>query len=102
VLSRHWRKGWSIRRAADGQHRPELFTPGKSGWPKRARLARLVTDAPSHLFPQHRNGDVLDCRRANLRLVVSRGRPAKGSPPFFTGKISPNEVLASQCSGSHC
>lgn len=73
ALMKDWRRSWYIRRASDGQHRPELIMPGR-GWPKPARLARLVTRAPAHLFPQHINGDVLDCRRANLRLVVSRGK----------------------------
>lgn len=79
ALLKHWRWRWYIRRAPDGLHRPELIMPGK-GWPKPARLARLVTQAPAHLFPQHLNGDVLDCRRANLRLVVSRGEAGTPLP----------------------
>jgi hypothetical protein len=73
ALARHWRRGWSIRRENTGQNRPSLVMPNGARWGQRVRLARLVTQAPPHLFPQHINGDVLDCRRSNLRLVVSRG-----------------------------
>lgn len=73
VLARHWRQDWSIRRERSGLHRPALVMPNGKRWGDRVRLARLVTHAPPHLFPQHLNGDVLDCRRSNLRLVVSRG-----------------------------
>ncbi|WP_341703840.1 hypothetical protein [Ferrovibrio sp.] len=72
ALLKCWRRGWSIRRERQGLQRPELIMPN-GGWGQRARLARLVTQAPPHRFPQHINGDVLDCRRQNLRLVASRG-----------------------------
>lgn len=83
VLARHWRRGWSIRRAIDGQHRPTLVIPNGTRWGQRVRLARLVTQAPPHLFPKHLNGDVLDCRRANLRLVPIRSEAGvpDGVPP---------------------
>jgi hypothetical protein len=73
MLARHWRKDWHIRRANSGERRPLLVVPNGKRWGEQARLARLVTQAPPHLFPQHINGDVLDCRRSNLRLVMSRG-----------------------------
>ncbi|HEX6957766.1 MAG TPA: hypothetical protein VF194_07250 [Ferrovibrio sp.] len=79
VLARHWRRGWSIRREPQGLRRPALIIPNGMRWKDRVRIARLVTHAPPNRFPQHLNGDVLDCRRANLRLVVSRGEA--GSVP---------------------
>lgn len=73
VLAQHWQRDWSIRLVPGGLRRPALVMPNGKRWGERVRLARLVTHAPPQLFPQHLNGDVLDCRRANLRLVVSRG-----------------------------
>jgi hypothetical protein len=81
VLARHWRRGWYIHRNYDGLHRPVLVIPQRRGEAERIRLARLISQAPPHLFPQHLNGDVLDCRRENLRLVVSRGRAGTASAP---------------------
>lgn len=80
VLAACWRSGWTIRRANTGEHRPELIIPNGKRWGQRARLARLVTHAPPNLFPQHLNGDVLDCRRANLWLAFSRGAVAADPP----------------------
>lgn len=83
VLAKHWRRGWSIRRDCGGQHRPLLVVPNGTRWGRCVRLARLVTQAPLHLFPKHLNGDVLDCRRANLRLVPIRSEAGvpDGVPP---------------------
>src|SRR3546814_6172038 len=78
ALLKDWRRGWRIEAAGLDLPRPVLVIPNRKRWGIRARLARLVTQAPPHLFPQHINGDVLDCRRKNLRLVVSRGEA--GSP----------------------
>lgn len=73
VLARYWRRDWAIRLVPGGLRRPALVMPNGKRWGERVPLARLVTHAPPHLFPQHLNGDVLDCRRENLCLVVSRG-----------------------------
>lgn len=84
ALSKHCRRGWYIHRNYDGLHRPVLVMPQRRGGAKRIRLARLITQAPPNLFPQHLNGDVLDCRRVNLRLTASRGEAgvAEGTHPL--------------------
>lgn len=72
VMARYWRRDWAIRLVPGGLRRPALVMPNGKRWGERVRLARLVTRAPLNLFPQHLNGDVLDCRRSNLRLVPIR------------------------------
>jgi hypothetical protein len=37
---------------------------------KKLRMHRLIMDAPQDLFVDHINGDTLDNRKANLRLVT--------------------------------
>jgi len=81
-MIRHWRPGWSVRRTSNGNRRPELVIPSLGGKERRFRLARLICNAPPYLFPQHLNGNVLDCRRVNLRLIRSRGEA--GYPPVTT------------------
>jgi len=70
--------GWWIYRPNQGTHRPYLVSTSRktprSRWPEQAPLARIVLGAiPKTLFPRHSNGNVLDCRRENLTLTVSRG-----------------------------
>jgi hypothetical protein len=93
VLAGHWSRGWSIRRANDGQQRPILVIPNGTRWGQRVRLARLITQSPPHLFPQHRNGDVLDCRKANLRLVGSRGRAGGDKGLSSVHLVRPRELI---------
>jgi hypothetical protein len=87
-IDRNWRKGWALRRTNGGHRRPELIIPGPRGGERRYRVARLICNAPPGLFPQHLNGDVMDCRRSNLRLIRSRGEA--GYPP---NKLQLNALL---------
>ena len=60
-----WRIGPRYNRI--GNPRPHAFLP------KQVYLARLLTDAKKGQFVQHLNGNTLDCRLENLRLVATRG-----------------------------
>ena len=68
-----WRIGPRYDRI--GKPRPYAFLPSRdrSKWPKRVSLARLLTDAKKGQFVQHLNGNTLDCRLENLRLVATAG-----------------------------
>jgi hypothetical protein len=57
--------------------RPFTYQPDESGRAKAIFLARALTHAGENEFPQHLNGDRLDCRRANLRLAATRGEAGK-------------------------
>ena len=72
-----WGERWAVRRDTHGQRRPLLMLPYPAGKWTDYRLARLVSRAPPNLFPKHLNGDVMDCRRANLALVRSRGEAGR-------------------------
>lgn len=83
LLLPHLRQLWHIRRKPGGLERPVLIRHDGTRWGEQVLLARWITRAPPCRFPQHLNGDVLDCRRVNLRLVVSRGEAGTPSAPPF-------------------
>ncbi|TNC95030.1 MAG: hypothetical protein FD119_2817 [Stygiobacter sp.] len=64
----------------------------RSRWPKRVYLARLITGAGEYQMVQHRDGNRLNCRRSNLRVVSTLGpeRNKAGKAAF-----SPPETLDS-------
>ena len=79
-LVRHWGMAWSIHRDTAGNRRPILVLPMPTGRGKTFRLARLVTGAGKRQYPQHLNGNVMDCRRANIRLIAERGEAGYTEP----------------------
>lgn len=80
VLLPYLRQLWHIRRKPGGLDRPVLIRRDGTRWGEQVLLARWIARAPPDRFTQHLNGDVLDCRRANLRLVVSRGEAGLPRP----------------------
>ena len=78
----------------DGRHKPRLYVSFlKEG--RTVRLHRFLLDAPDHLMGDHVNGNGLDNRRENLRLVTpsensinashSRGRSLYRGVTFHKG-----------------
>lgn len=79
-LVRHWGMGWSVHRGTNGNRRPILLLPRPTGEGKAFQLARVVSGAAQRQYPQHLNGNVMDCRHANLRLVKERGEAGYTEP----------------------
>ena len=52
--------------------RPYTWIQQEGKHPKTPRLARILTKAKRGQYVQHINGDPLDCRKENLRLVESQ------------------------------
>ena len=69
VLSRY---RWYIPKSQYAGNPRPFTTVTKDGKISQLRLARVITKAPHGLFPKHLNGNFLDCRRANLKLVSWR------------------------------
>lgn len=71
---------------------------------KGVRLHRLITNAPKGVFVDHRNGNTLDNRRSNLRLVTVKQnnhgfkKKATGATSRFMGVswLAPNRKWAAQ------
>lgn len=53
--------------------------------PKAARMHRLIMDAPDGLLVDHKNGNRLDNRRTNLRLVDATGNACNRAGPSPNG-----------------
>ncbi len=69
ILEPYLRSGFRIVRAGGGLHRPAIYQPQPGGVRRPyIRLARWVMRAQADQFPQHHDGDVLNCQRANLYL----------------------------------
>lgn len=67
------RISFTIFRAGCGLRRPQIAERGRPwGEAERAPLARIIMQAKPGEWVLHVNGDVLDCRRGNMRLVKNR------------------------------
>lgn len=60
----HYGRPYVIASKSHGRRRP----------PERALLARLVSGARAGQIVKHINGNVADCRRANIQLIDIRNR----------------------------
>jgi hypothetical protein len=69
VLSRY---RWYIPKSQYAGNPRPFTTVRKDGKVRQLRLARAITKAPQGLYPKHLDGNFLDCRRANLKLVTWR------------------------------
>jgi len=83
-------------------YRPRAYTPNHRvryrGFPGTLYLERLIANAPIGKFVRFKNGNTLDCRRANLQLVDQRSDVARDDcqqrvawryEEMTTGVISP-------------
>ena len=75
--------GLRISRNTIGNRRPVISIPRGAGkWPLTVPLAHLIAHCRgTGFFVQHLNGDVLDCRHANLKRVRTRGEAGKVNKP---------------------
>ena len=77
------RNGFRIYRTRVGLCRPFFRFPVECGkWPRTVPIARwIVGGYCTGMFAKHLNGNVLDCRRANLEPVRTRGEAGGCIPP---------------------
>ncbi|MDP2123289.1 MAG: hypothetical protein Q8J92_02810 [Parvibaculum sp.] len=84
------RRGRNIYRASAGHRRPFFIMRGR-GKAFTVQVARWrVGGYQSPAFAKHLNGDVLDCRRANLQRVFTAGEACvmpQPEPPWGTDAI---------------
>jgi hypothetical protein len=74
-LASYLSKGWGLYRGYGGLRRPIIYQPQRNKeQPPVIPLARWIMRAAPDQFPQHHDGDVLNCLRSNLYLDGSRGR----------------------------
>jgi len=66
-----------------GNCRPRVcIKDPKSGTWTNKNLSRVVANPPRRLYVQHLNGDLLDCRRENLRLTGSKAVAGAGRSEY--------------------
>lgn len=68
-----WTAQWNRQRTKHYAVRRERIGPTRKDRKQIAEfMHRIIMDPPKGLFVAHKNGDTLDDRRANLRIVTNR------------------------------
>ena len=88
VLSRH--RWYLSKEPYSLAPRPYTFARDAEGRKRGQVLARLVSHAGKGEYVEHRNGDSLDCRRQNLRLVGTKegAGPSRACPDTYLTRLS--------------